>query len=259
MTTPASKPIKTTFTALLVSSVATVYAVSPSPTEIEQLAIVREWLPSSQSGMQLIFEYDSQNPDHESLSSKQMHRAIDRAGPTVTIVEAYAPYDEVPRVIGGYNPYKWKTWIGRYEVNAGKFVFDLEKRKKWERQTKRIGSITTSSDNYGLSFGGGDLTIDPNLSTGRAQDSTFATPSNHSVLMGQSGPFSIGTIRIYEVLETEEVANIPAPIIRAQNFEPSPPQNVPDEGNVLWEILSIIAAFLLFAWIVSKARKRALA
>lgn len=256
MTVSTIVSFNTFIAALLLQSAAAIQTVSPDSHETQRLAIVRDWLPSSHSGLQLIFEYDSKNPNHESLSSEQMHKAVDRAGPTVTIIEAYTPYDEAPRVIGGYNPYKWKSWMGRYEANPGKFIFDLEKEKKWYRQTKRIGNRSTSAKAYGLSFGEGDLTIDPSLKTGSAQDATFAPPSNRSVLTGQSGRFSIGSIRIYKVLETEGAENIPAPIIRAQNFEPSPPQLVPDEGNLLLETLSIIAAFLLFIAIIRTARKQ---
>ncbi|EDY80687.1 hypothetical protein VDG1235_303 [Verrucomicrobiia bacterium DG1235] len=209
--------------------------------ESEQLAVVRPWLPQSDSHLQLIFEYDSSNPKHKDLSSERMHRAIDRAGPTVTIVHARAPYDPETRIIGGYNPRKWKSWLGRYELSAGRFIFDIEKNRKWERTEKRFGSMKVSPEDYGLSFGEGDLVIDADLQIGSARNNTFAAPSNASVIMGQAGSFSIASIRIYKVMSEELAHAPPAPLARSYAVHPStPPHSVPDSSNLMVELAAVL-------------------
>lgn len=218
-------------------------SLQAQPDDTEQLAIIRKWLPYYQTELQLIFEYNANESNEEAGDSKKMHKAIDRAGATITIISARAPYDKSPRIIGGYNPRSWKSWLGRYEVDAGKFIFDLNSEKKWDRIDRKNGYRNSSPSDYGLSFGGGDLTINADLTFGSAQNHTFAPPSNGSVLMAQAGEFSIESIRVYKVLTKEEVQELPTSFTQPQVVHPTPPAAVPDASNIVFELLAVLVFF----------------
>lgn len=235
--------------ALLLALVATVsvHATNLYLNDSEKLSVIKKWLPSYHSELKLIFEYHSEDENSSEVNSKRMHRAIDRAGPTITVIEALAPYDEEPRTIGGYNPYKWKTWLGRYESNAGRFIFDVDKVKKWERSTKLSGSFKASPMDYGLSFGNGDLVIHPDLGTGSARNKAFAPPSNNSVLLGQGGDFQIKSIRVYRVLSEDAHPTHLLPFRNpAADHQASGPSPVPDSSNTLFEIFAFLTAIAIF-------------
>ncbi|MDQ8180214.1 TLD domain-containing protein [Pelagicoccus sp. SDUM812005] len=240
---------------MLIATLATSTAnFAANEREAEHLAIVKQWLPFYRANLQLIFEYDAEDEDSDEVTSEQLHKAIDKAGPTVTIAEVQTAFETEPRYIGGYNPYKWKTWMGRYESNAGRFVFDLKKEKRWERTTKRVGSFKASPSEYGLSFGNGDLVIHPDLKTGSAQDHTFAPPSNSSVLTGQSGEFLVKNLKVYRVSKEDEALAYapPHPLARSYNQGPSPsygasPNPVPDHSGFLFETIAALLSLSLFA------------
>lgn len=205
--------------------------------EAERLAVVRKWIPHYHNHLQLIFEYDPEKQTDAKPSSEQMHKAIDKAGPTVTILEVQTAYETKYRVIGGYNPYRWKTWYGHYETNAGKFIFDVGREMHWKRAAKRTGSFKTSTADYGLAFGGGDLVINPDLSTGSARNTTFSNDPNSSVLTGQAGDFLIKSLRVYQVVKTPEVVNTVLPMAKLYYEAPAPaPSPIPDSSSHLFEI-----------------------
>jgi len=229
---------------------------SSRPNEATELAIVRDWLPHYHQNLQLVFEYDASSERHGNYDAKLLHRSIDKVGPTVVIVEARAPYDEEPRLIGGYNPYKWKNWFGRYQSEPGRFIFDLNKATKWDRRTKASDYIKRSVESYGLSFGNGDLIINPDLKTGSAANSTFAPNKNGSVLLGQAGEFQIDKIRIYSVLPEKPPAG-PEPFLsRSPSTEPRDESkanfghSVPDRSKPFLEIALGLTFLVLakFAW-----------
>ncbi len=208
--------------------------------ESERLAVARKWLPHYHNHLQLIFEYDSEKQPDAKPSSEQMHKAIDKAGPTVTILEVQTAYETEHRIIGGYNPYRWKTWFGHYESNAGQFVFDIGREKRWERTVKRTGSFKSPAADYGLAFGGGDLVINPDLTTGSARNTTFSNNPKSSVLTGQAGDFLIKSLRVYRVSKRPEAVESVIPM--ATYYNPPPTNPIPDSSTFLFEIsLSLIA------------------
>ncbi len=217
------------------------------------LAVVKKWLPHYHSQLQLIFEYDSEMNGKNVPSSEQMHRAIDKAGPTIALIEAQIAYEDEPRTIGGYNPYKWKTWLGRYESNPGRFIFDVDKEKRWERTTNRFGSFKSPSSEYGLSFGEGDLVINPDLTSGSAKNKTFSDNPNGSVLIGQAGDFVVKSLRIYQVSNKTDAVAADHPIPQPRIYYNTPtPNPVPDESIYLLEALLGLLAIALYR---TKTRK----
>lgn len=222
--------------------------------EGEDLATVKSWLPYYHSRLQLIFEYDAEDPAKSGKSSEHLHTSVDRAGPTVVILEVQTPYHDEPRLIGGYNPYKWKTWTGRYESNPGRFIFDLDKNKKWERTEKRKGSFRANTSEYGLQFGNGDLIIHPDLRSGNAKNQTFAPPSNQSVLVGQAGDFLVNNLRVYKVIKEQDSAPQPAPLPQIRTYEPiGPVSPVPDHAGFLFECSAALIGLALFTFIFRRS------
>ncbi|MBK1877017.1 TLD domain-containing protein [Pelagicoccus mobilis] len=216
--------------------------------ESEQLAIVRSWLPSKTKGLHLLFEYNTSSQRYNTITAKELHEAVDKAGRTVTIIEAEAPYDRSPRIIGGYNPYKWKSIFGSYERSPGRFIFDLNKQKKWERDSGRTGKTRLNPADYGLQFGEGDLVINPDLKSGSSKDATFSKPnSSSSVLFGQSSKFKISSIRVYGVLmDTHATPAAALPAFKEYN-PPAKPSPVPDASHYLFESLAAGIALILAA------------
>ncbi len=209
--------------------------------ESERLAVAKKWLPHYHNHLQLLFEYDSEKEHDPKPNAEQLHKAIDKAGPTVTILEVQTAYETESRIIGGYNPYRWKTWYGHYESNAGQFVFDIGREKRWERTVKRAGSFKSPAADYGLALGGGDLVINPDLTTGSARNTTFSDNPTSSVLTGQAGDFLIKNLRVYQVVTTPEAAEAVIPM--ANRYHEPPASNpIPDSSTFLFEIsLSLIA------------------
>ncbi len=211
--------------------------------------MVKQWLPNSQCRLQLIFEYNSESES----DSTQLHKAIDKAGPTVTIIEAQTAYNTGVRVIGGYNPYKWKNWLGKYESAPGRFIFNLDQGKRWERLEKRQGSFRTKPSTYGIAFGDGDLSINPDLKTGTATNRTFAATPNQSVLTGQAGDFLVQSLWVYQVLP-EEAPESYAPAIPISFFDESTrsPAKVPDNSSLTFELLSVFIAFSILKGVIRR-------
>lgn len=238
---------------LIILAMVSAHSSAAGLNEAERVSVVKKWLPYYHAKLQLIFEYDSEKQGASPPSSEHMHKAIDKAGPTVSIIEAQIGYEETSRIVGGYNPNKWKNWLGRYESNAGRFVFSIDSEKRWERNNKRIGSFKSKPADYGIAFGDGDLVINPDLITGSARDSTFTTPSDRSVLIGQAGDFVVKSFRIYRVIRNplEQVAQAPIPHQRVYN-ENTSPSPVPDQSFFLFEIGLILAGLSLFSKFVGK-------
>lgn len=208
--------------------------------QMEQLAVVRAWIPFYNDDLKLVFEYKANEEKYEGYDSTRLHKAIDKVGPTVTIIEALNPFEDEPRIVGGYNPYKWKNWLGRYEKEAGQFIFDLDLEEKWDRTPSKPQWVRRSPRQYGLAFGNGDLTIAPDLKTGSARNRTFAPASStSSVLMGQAGTFQIQSIRVYRVM-TDDYAGPPVePMYSNSYYDPEPPPAnhfVPDPSIPFLEI-----------------------
>ena len=176
----------------------------------DQMETIRQWLPDPNAPLNLLFEFEPESAGGDAPDAKTLHDLIDRVGPTLVVLKARRPYDEQPRLIGGYNPSKWRSWFGRYEQSPGRFIFDVDRGQKWERQTPRAGHQSLNPRHYGLQFGRGDLMIFSNLATGSARNSDFASPSEASVLLGDSGPFSIEGLAVYHVV-SQPVPNGPAP------------------------------------------------
>lgn len=224
-------------------------------TKSEHLALIRDWLPSHHDGLQLVFEYESGNEKHQEFDSKTLHDRIDRVGPTVVIVEARNARDEQPRFIGGYNPNKWKNWLGFYERDPGLFVFDLESGQKWERKPQKPRWIKRSPKRYGLSFGIGDLTISPDLKAGSASDNSFPSPSGANPnLLSQVGDFHIDSIKVYKVKYEEDYGPAADPTLvrdwkaRSPASPPSNYHSVPDTALPLLEVGLALIALALFRY-----------
>lgn len=219
---------------------------SSAATNSEDLALLQSWLPAERSALSLLFRYDSAAANGPEVSATDLHKAIDRAGPTVTLLRVRAPYHDAPRIVGGYNPKSWKSWTGRYESSPGRFIFDLDREVKWERVDRRSRSIRLSPEEYGLSFGEGDLVLNSDLTTGSARNTTFAPPSNSSVLMGQAGPFFVESIEVYQVLRTpKEIPPEPARswISESPGQYREPTYAVPDPSSPileLWVLLGVV-------------------
>lgn len=235
---------------LLSLVVATALAISQAfgdeeanSTSSEQLALVRSWLPSYYDQLQLVFEYDAGNEKHEQFDSKLLHERIDRIGPTLVIIEAQNAFDQQPRIIGGYNPYKWKNWLGFYERDPGLLIFDLSAERKWERDPQKPRWIKRSPKSYALSFGEGDLILAADLKTGSARNSSFAPSStSRSVLLGEAGNFLVNSIKIYHLQKTEDSGNAPFAFFSKNNDTAPPPPppsqrySVPDYGLPFLEL-----------------------
>ncbi|MDQ8203253.1 TLD domain-containing protein [Pelagicoccus sp. SDUM812003] len=235
------------FAAGLALAIVPLSPASPTPSQTEQL---RDWLPYQNAQFELLFGYyPDGGEDGEPLDSVDLHRAVDKAGPTVTILSVKAPYDRQSRVIGGYNPHNWKSWFGKYESNAGRFIFDLGRGLKWERTSGSGPSYHRDPSEYGLEFGQGDLVINPDLRSGSARNHSFGAKNQSSSLLGQSGPFQIESIEVYRVRRG------PAPLsdqpmvwnVTPPEISPPPPSVVvPDDSHLVFELLIVTISLALF-------------
>lgn len=225
--------------------------------ETEQLAIIRSWLPMSSGRLHLLFEYDREENRDTPPTSVELHRAIDRAGPTVTILEAKTPYDRSLRIVGGYNPYKWKSVFGKYERSPGRFIFDLGRNRKWERLEYRKGRIKRDSAKYGLMFGEGDIVINPDLQSGSARNRTFGPPDkNASVLFGQSGEFEVHSIRVYGIRKQPDSVAPSIPLHSHYLDSSEQPVSVPDHSLYLFEITLSLFSLSYLVFLQARHKKR---
>lgn len=214
----------------------------------DDLAVVRGWLPNPDATLDLVFSYNPDDPESEPADAAALHKAIDRVGPTVVLLRVRRPYHDEDRIIGGYNPYKWRTWLGSYEESPGLFVFDVDRGKRWFRQSERQGRHLARPSQHGLHFGRGDLAINPDLRTGSAQNRDFGPSGDASVLLSDSGPFAVTGIEVYRVATPEGAGGAGGPITIA-SFNRSPPGElrphpVPSSSYGVLELIPLCALLI---------------
>lgn len=114
--------------------------------------ILRNWLPYSKKGWQLIYKATK-----DGFQSATFHQKCDSKGDTVTIIQSKNGY-----IFGGYNAQPWSQ-NGSYSFDQRCFLFSIVNKKGKAVKFDNYGTDRNScynSSGYGPTFGGGhDLYI----------------------------------------------------------------------------------------------------
>ncbi len=142
--------------------------------------------------------------------SYDWHAAIDNKGPTFTVMEVFEKGTGERRIVGGYNSISWDS-SSLWRASEENFIFNLSDSSVYRKNDRgRYGSAATLNyRNHGVIFGGNDLVVYRDLSSGSSKIgyhygdvSQFDDQSYKDSLTGSFNKWTIGAYETFTLSES---------------------------------------------------------
>ncbi|EXX60249.1 uncharacterized protein OCT59_021173 [Rhizophagus irregularis] len=127
---------------------------------IQHVELITKWIDKLRITDEIKNSYDFKlifRGSRDGFSPNKFHEICDNESGTVSIFKV--KYSD--EILGGYNPIEWKSDMG-FGITNKSFIFFFKNKKNIEHILSRVKDENLAIrywDNYGPSFGSGDLTI----------------------------------------------------------------------------------------------------